>query len=376
MKNVSARAEAIKEISREKARIFRKETNAPSPLEKVALAWKKKKEMEERQEQKKTFKKDEFSGPSFREALAKGVVDYDKRRLAGETGWVQYSPWQKEEDKKKKQIPLNTATVVAIRKKLIAIEWAKARGTYRKRQDTRFHDLEQEAATWKQKREEKKRRKEELRMRIKRHKEVLSNVLTEFGKSLREKKATAGSPEQSRGNSAEELSTLLEDSLENAGEVFDIEWQENECLIWIEPWEEKKVRRISELDIPVIYRVKIGENFEIASYEEVEDEAIIENLKNEILTKSLRESLEGVSFNIDDEKQAQKFLEDKLADIGRLINLERTLSGWLATIEPWEEMRSRNVKRGGKPPIVTDEIGISWKDGKLEFEKGGTPCEE
>lgn len=135
----------------------------------------------------------------------------------------------------------------------------------------------------------------------------------------------------------------------------------------IEPWEEKKLRRVSGFDIPVIYRARIDENLEVSYYEAVEDEEVIESLKQEILTKPFRESLEGVSFNIDDEEQAREFLGNKLSEIGRLINLERTESGWLATIEPWEEMRLRNTERKGKPPIVTDQIEINWKDGQLEF---------
>ena len=382
MKN--PRAEAIKEMSKEKARIFRKETQTPSLLEKAAHIWKKKKETKERQRREETFKKGESLGISFRATLAKEVVDHDKQKLSDmssevpsevrgaesrdEIGWVQYKPWQKEEDKKEKQIPLNTATVVAIRKKIIAAEWARALG--KKTQDnTRFRDLEQEAAMWKQKKEEKKRRKEEIRMRVERHKEALSEALAKFGKKLREQKDVMD---------PKELSLSLEESLENAGEVFDIEWQGNGCLIWMEPWEEKKRRRISGFNMPVIYRVRIDENFEIASYEEVEDEEIIEDLREEILTKPLKESLEGVSFDINNEDEAQQFLEDKLTDIGRLISLERTENGWFATVEPWEEMRLRNTKRGGKPPIVTEEIEISWKDGKLDFaaEEEGDGIEE
>jgi len=410
-KNVSARAQAIKEMSREKNRIFRKKVEFTSLLEKTALAWKKKKEMKERQSE--APKKEVSEELSFRETLAKKVVDHDKRKLSSdlsakaspvpaapqvqaaaaealakeealpeedglahrsfseggtdlsraqsrdEIGWAQYKPWQKEgdEDEKKKEIPLNTATVVAIRKKLVAMEWARALG--KTTRDTRFHDLEQEAATWEQKREEEKRRKEEIRMRIQRHKEVLSEVLAEFAKELREQKPATMDPKK--------LSALLEESLENAGEVFDIGWQRSGCFIWIEPWEEKKLRRVSDFNIPNIYRVKIDQNFQIASFEKIEDEEIIESLREEILTKPLRESLEEASFDIDNEEEAQQFLEDKLSDIGRLINLERTKEGWLATIESWEEMRLRNVRRKGKPPVVTEEIEINWRKGKLEF---------
>jgi len=363
-KNVSASAEAVREISREKARIFRKETATTSLLEKAALAWEKKKGMEERQEQKEKLKKEVSEGPSFREAVAKEVVEHDKQKLSDETGWVQYSPWKKEEKDEKKEIPLNTATVVAIRKKLMAIEWARALG--KPRQNNQFHDLERKAGMWKEKKEEKKRREEEIRMRIEGYKKVLYEALEEFGKKLREKK-DAVDPEA--------LSTLLEESLGNAGEIFDIEWQKSRCLIWIEPWEEKKLRRISGFEIPGIYRVEINDNFQISAFEKVEDGEAIEGLREELLTRPLKESLEGISFNIENEDEAKEFLEDKLSDIGRLINLERTESGWIAAIEPWEEMRMRNMKRGGSPPVVTDEIQISWKDGKLEFEtqnkKGG-----
>ena len=409
--NVSAGAEALKEISKEKARMFGKRVEALSPLEHAALAWQKRKEAEDRRRQKETLKREEVLGLSFHKAIAKELVDADRRRLADlaraesrdEAGWVQFDPWKKEQKgEKAKQIPLNMATVVAIRKKLVAMEWARALG--KKRQDNRFYDLERQAAGWYQKREEEKRRKEEIAARIEKHKESLSETLAEFAKTLREKKdAATGSfrarsraeverlrvrrktlgkvdaqsqevkdPKELEAPSQEvkdpkELAVLLEESLANAGEVFDIEWQEDGCLIWIEPWEEKKLRRFSGFDIPIIYRARIDEKLQITSYEEVEDEEVIESLKEEILTRPLKRSLEGASFDLDDEEQAREFLEDKLSEIGRLINLERTESGWLATIEPWEEMRLRNIKRAGKPPVVTEAIEVNWKDGELEF---------
>jgi len=384
---VNAGAEALKEISREKARMFGRKVEAPSALEHAALAWEKRKQAEERQSQKETLRREEVSGLSFHKAIAKEVVDYDKARLAelsraeskDERGWIQFNPLRKEQEgKKEKQIPLNMATVVAIRKKLIAKEWARALG--KKKQDSRLYDLERQATDWYQKREEEKRRKEEIAARIEKHKEALTETLTVFAKTLREKKEGTTGPFRAKSRAEVEqfrmhqkamdpknLAVLLEESLADAGEVFDIEWQENGCLIWIEPWEEKKLRRISGFDIPVIYRARIDENLEVSSYEAVEDEEVIESLKQEILTKPFRESLEGVSFNIDDEEQAREFLEDKLSEIGRLISLERTENGWLATIEPWEEMRLRNTERKGKPPIVTDKIEINWKDGELEF---------
>jgi hypothetical protein len=384
---VSAGAEALKEISREKARMFGRKVEAPSALEHAALAWEVKEQAKERQSQKETLRRKDVSGLSFHKAIAKEVVDYDKARLAelsqaeskDETDWIQFNPLTKEhKEEKDKQIPLNMATVVAIRKKLIAAEWARALG--KSTRDNRVADLERQASDWYRKREDERRRKEEIETRIEKHKESLSEILIEFAKTLREKKEATTGPFRAKSRAEVEqfrvrtkamdpknLAGLLEASLADAGEVFDIEWQEDGCLLWIEPWEEKKLRRISGFDIPVIYRARIDENLEVISYEEVEDEAVIESLKREILTKPLKRSLEEVSVNVDDEEQAEQFLEDKLSEIGRLIDLERTASGWLATIESWEEMRLRNVKRKGEPPMVTDQIEIIWKDGELEF---------
>jgi len=384
---VNAGAEALKEISREKARMLGMKVEAPSALEHAALAWEKKKDAEERRRQKETPKKEESPGLSFHKAIAKEVVDYDKQRLADlsqaeskdEGEWTQFSPWRKEQEgKKEKQIPLNMATVVAIRKKLIATEWARALG--KKSQDSRSYDLEREAAGWYQKREEEKARKEERAARIEKHKETLRETLREFARTLRQKEYATTGPFRAKSRAEVEklrinqramdpnrLAVLMEEALADAGEIFDIEWQEDGCLIWIEPWEEKKLRRISGFGIPVIYRARIDEKLEITSYEEVEDEEVIESLKEEILTRPLKESLDGASFDMEDEEQAREFLEDKLSEIGRLINLERTETGWLATIESWEEMRLRNIKRKGKPPVATGAVEINWKNGELEF---------
>ena len=167
---VSAGAEALKEISKEKARMFGKKVEAPSLLEHAASVWEKKKEADDRQRQSQMLKREEALGLSFHKAIAKELVEADKRRLANlspaeskdEAGWIQFNPWTKEQEgKKEKQIPLNMATVVAIRKKLVAMEWARALG--KKKQDGRFYDLEREAADWYKKREDEKRRKEEKR---------------------------------------------------------------------------------------------------------------------------------------------------------------------------------------------------------------------
>ncbi|MDP8214484.1 MAG: hypothetical protein RAO92_00205 [Candidatus Euphemobacter frigidus] len=365
MKVINARVQAIKEMSREKARILRKKVAVISPLEEAALAWKKQMERDGRLQRKELLKKDSSGGLPFRDAVAKTIIEHDKRKLAGEpdeAAWVQYNPWKEEDNKdkkKKKEIPLNTATVVSIRKKLIAREWARALGKPPPGNRDRAGDLEREATSWEKKREAEKIRKEELRQRRERLRQRLGEALDDFGARLRE--VAKSTPD------TEKLAGLLKESLENAGQVFDIEWRENGCLIWMEPWEEKKRRRISGDDIPVICRVAIDDELAVSSCDQITDETMLENLKERLLTRPLRESLNSVPFNAGDEEKAEQFLESQLSDIGRLINLERTGTGWLAVIESWEEMKKRNLNRGGEPPVVTEEIKFNWREGKLEY---------
>ncbi|WP_219855510.1 hypothetical protein [Candidatus Hakubella thermalkaliphila] len=76
--------------------------------------------------------------------------------------WRQYSPWQKEEKKEKR--PLNASSIWVFARKLMAREWARALG--RRREDARMGALEREAAWYKAKKEEEKKRIEEEKRRI------------------------------------------------------------------------------------------------------------------------------------------------------------------------------------------------------------------
>lgn len=362
-KDVNILTEYKKEIFKEKTRVLGKKVQSLSPLEQAALQWKKKKELEERQGQKGILKKNEHLRISSGETLPKEVVNYDKQRLfspqvveSNENSWVQYKPWKKEEDKKGKQISLNTATVVAIRKKLVAKEWARALG--KRSQDNNSCDLERQADIWWQRKEEKKKEEENEKIRCKQYKKILNEIISEFSKILREKKVI---------KNPKELSDLLLKLLENDGEIFNIKWEEKVCIIWIETWQEKKNRRIAGLTIPKIYRIEINENFEISSCKKVENEKALKKLRVEVLNKSLSKRLEEISFNINDKKKTKEFLEDILCEVGSLINLEHSGNKWLATIESWENMRQRNIKRKGKPPIITEQIQFTNKDGKLKI---------
>lgn len=64
----------------------------------------------------------------------------------------------------------------------------------------------------------------------------------------------------------------------------------------------------------------------------------------------------------------EEFLNDKLRQVGRVVYIHTSVKDWSAEVEPWDEMRQRNIKRRGRPPIVTyklrgerDNKGISCR---------------
>lgn len=258
MKEIDVHGAARKEMSREKARIMKKKPKRTSILEQAALEWKKRKEKERREieERRRVQKGEEILTISLQEIIPQPRTLDHKTDDAME--WRQYSPWQKEErkDKRKEKRPLNASSIWVFARKLMAREWARALG--RRREDARMGVLEREAAWYKVKKEEEKKRIEEEKRRIERQKEMLEESLQVFSERLLEAKES--------GITAERAAELLEGALESVGEVIAVDWIEDGCVVHIEPWEEKTLRRQRRDNLPVIYKLKVDERVGIVSY--------------------------------------------------------------------------------------------------------------
>ena len=242
---VDAHSIAKREMAREKARIHkkhRKKDKEVSFLEQEALKWRSQKE-------KELIIKEEEKGIQTEETISLQKVSApfkpEEKKEVEPAGWVQYNPWKKEgEEKKKRQV--NTATIWCFAKRLIAKEWARARGI--KTRDPHLYLLEQQAAQWKEKKEEEERRKDKENKRIQKQKRLLERVLQVFREEL------LGTKEDITLGFA---TKLLQDSLEEAGEVIDVNWTGDGCDIWIEPWEEKRLRNLKRRGRPPIVTYKV-----------------------------------------------------------------------------------------------------------------------
>lgn len=258
MKEVKVRTAAREEMAKEKARVMRKETKRPSPLEQAAIQWEKRREDEKRRIKREKKIQGQRHTPgipiSIQQISPPPKVLNNKTEEIG--GWRQYSPWQERSEEREKKA-LNESSIWVFAKRLIAREWARALG--KERQDSQTYALEREATEWRKKKEEERRKSEEERRRLQSQKEMLQNSLKSFEEKLQ------------RSEEKEENASLklFEDALESVGEIIDLQWVGDGCIVQLEPWEERRLRRKRKDNLPAICELKINEELEIASYQRI-----------------------------------------------------------------------------------------------------------
>ncbi|OEU72604.1 MAG: hypothetical protein BA864_15710 [Desulfuromonadales bacterium C00003093] len=326
---------AIDEIAREKTKILGEKYPHKSALERKAENVTRDFEYQKWIQSKPAIEAtagDTTSAIAFQEVSS---VEFPKKALSHSV-LDSWSPLKKKDEKEDKPISINTATVVAIRKKLMAMEWRRAKGITRP--DPRMVSLEKEASTWKERREGRKRQEAEEKRRMEEQREQLQASLSAFGKKLY----------GARDNVTADMAVrLFEDAFDPIGEVITLTWDGDGCSAVIEPWEEKKRRRKERRTEPGLYELRIDQELNIASYEKIKDEKKQRAERTRHFLKPLMRVIREKSPQV-----SIKVLEDALSEAGRIAVLKRENEGWRAVVEPWEEMRVRNIERGGQPPIV------------------------
>jgi len=239
---------------------------------------------------------------------------------------------------------------------MIAQEWRRALGV--KKRDRRLDQLEQEAAFWKDGREEEKRKQDQATLKFEKYKKDLEKPLRDIGVKMVAEKDDMN---------LEKANKLVEDAFGNVGKVYNLDWKENGLDIWIEPWEEKWARRKRGEKHPVIFYLRMNDRLEIDSINLVEDKEIIISQKKKMMERELDSSVDKEEiYGLDDEEISQ-LLEKKLSEMGRVIDLRRLQDNrWIATIEPWEEIRQLNIK-GTEGPVTRTQIEINCSEGKFSF---------
>ncbi|MBC8459082.1 MAG: hypothetical protein H8D67_13900 [Deltaproteobacteria bacterium] len=265
-------------------------------------------------------------------------IQHQESRLNEGFDWKPYKSERDEvESKPKKPKNLNSASIAAMARKIMAREWAMALGRSRGFESEQA-GIERKAEQFRQKKAAERERREIEEKRANEQRKGLEEALRSFGRALLK------TPKPVTPETAE---ALLEKALTGAGEIIRITWQPDGCHIWVEPWEEKRLRRKSGVTIPAVFQAAIDDNLMLTSYQKIEDSRLLRQIQDDIILKNILSNFRKATG-----KDFQAF-EDAVSERGRIIRSMKRDSGWKINFEPWEEMRKRNVERGGRPPVVT-----------------------
>ena len=359
MSATGVRQQALAEIAREKARM----RDEKQPLPSIEEA----QDFEEQERIKEELKRKELGQKEVDEIPLKPIKETQNEVQGREEifafNWAPYGGTQAGKKKKVKPRLLNTVTIWCMGRKMMDREWAKAKGI--KKRDPRVVALEREAELYGERQEEEKRKKEDERLRTLEAKRKSEGPLHIFADRLLEKKEEEGQL------TPKAVNDLLEEILGDAGMIYEMNWLKDGCEIWLEPWDERHMRQKMQETEPAIYKLVIDDNLDILSYDLVRDQELKKEKRKELLAKDLQEiearaASREEGLLLEDEEEIKNFLEEKLTKIGRIEEFKKwTHLSWTALIEPWDEMRKRNIERKGEPPIETERILARVVKGKL-----------
>ena len=366
MAGAGVRQQALAEIAKEKARM--QEVKAPPSGEYEPLTIEDARDFEEQEQIKEELKSKELGIKEVDEIPLKSIEETQPEVQSRDDvlafNWVPYGGGVERKKKVKPKL-LNTVTIWCAARKMMDREWARAKGI--KKRDPRVVALEQQAESWGARQEGEKRKQEEDRERALEQKRKIEEPLHIFADRLLAKKEEEGQL------TPKGVNDLLEEILGDAGRIYQINWLKDGCEIWLEPWEEKRMREKMQETEPAIYRLVIDDNLDIVSYDLVRDQELKTEKRKELFHKDLqviedeaKVSEEEVGLVVEDEEEVKRFLEEKLSKIGRIEEFRKwTHLSWTVLIEPWDEMQKRNLERKGEPPIVTERILARVVKGKL-----------
>ncbi len=239
--------------------------------------------------------------------------------------------------KKKKPKSLSASGLNRLARKIMAREWARARGTLGTRlARQRVARLEREAAEYQQGNERKKRMRALALGRAARLSGSLQEALSAFGPRLSELP-----PEERPARAAD----LLAESIRPVGEVDHVHWDSDGCHIVFEPWDERRLRRKNRAGRPVLFRASVDAGLHLtdcvplegARYEASRRESIVDRLQAALRTHG----------------RTPQALHNALRRVGRVVGHRDMSDGGIATgVEPWEEVRRRRLERTGQAPAI------------------------
>jgi len=268
--------------------------------------------------------------------------------------WQPYLPEQSETEIKTKEKTknLNAASIWSMARKIMAREWAMALGG--RSLEGEQASLEQKAAKYRDKKAAERERKEIEQQRAHKRRKALEEALMDFSGNLLK---------APRPVAPEEAEALLEEALGKFGDTIRIAWNPDGCHIFIEPWDERRLRNKAGEPLPAVFQATVDDNLMLSSFEKIQDPQLLQETQNDLILNNILSS-----FRKSHRKDSHAF-ENAVSEGGRIIRATKMNGGGKINFEPWEEMRRRNLERKGRPPVVTYVINADKDFNRISCER-------
>ncbi|MDP2952174.1 MAG: hypothetical protein Q8O76_02510, partial [Chloroflexota bacterium] len=234
----------------------------------------------------------------------------------------------------------SAASIWRLARKMMAREWRRALN--KPMPDSGLIALEDSAARIREEMDERKSREaleEGEKQRADRQVGMLADALTDIADFY----VRAGNEP-----GPEELSGRVTGAVRDLGFVFDIQWDAGGCEIWLEPWEERRLRRMSRDDDPVVYHIGIDQDMEVVL--RGISRVAISSMDNSPCGGEEEKDLFSVLapgtrlLEVEDGEEPEFALRKRLSELGRTVGIEQGEDGWRAKLKPWDEVRARRLR--------------------------------
>lgn len=174
---------------------------------------------------------------------------------------------------------------------------------------------------------------------------------------------------------AEFLETFI-GAVRELGFVFEIRWDTDGCEIRLEPWEERRLRRMRRDDNPVVYHIGIDKDMEVVLRGIGQVDIPLHSTDNSRGGEEEDKDLFGVLapgtrlLKLEDGEEPQIALRKRLSELGKAVGIEQDGDGWRAKLVPWGEVRARRLNvpqnsRNGQLVLELDQLMVitscAWK---------------
>ena len=234
----------------------------------------------------------------------------------------------------------NTASIWRLARKMMAQEWRRARN--KPMPDPATIALEDSAALIREEMDERKSRealKEEEIQRADRQVRILSEALKDIAGFY----VPAGNEP-----GPEEFSDLFMGAVRELGFLLDIRWDTDGCEFWLEPWEERRLRRVRGDDDPVVYHIGIDKDMRVVllGIGRVDIPSMDNNPGGGGEDKDLFSVLAPGTrlLELEGGGEPEFSLRKRLSELGRAVGIEQCGDGWRAKLMPWGEVRARRLR--------------------------------